>query len=282
MEKDNDVLAFAERYHALFMFAGIKYMHFIDRLYEDCNKIGFSSYYKDEYVSFNSNDYGDIFDYKNEFKNIHDVMLLGNAIYVFCKRNVEKASSYDEEVGAHNRRWVVNACRRMYELSACVEHYYGSLNKKLFHGTLKEAHFDSYKFCPWFRYKEGTEMRQVITFYRDGHIDIKRYGRSEKGYSSSDTPFSIETLYIEDGMERVFNSITEVFSQKSRFDFATDSGEWKAFLVNEDGEVFRYIGIASRGDVMADGADLSDLIRETLGIDYLLLFDECKAKDELI
>jgi hypothetical protein len=40
--------------------------------------------------------------------------------------------------------------------------------------------------------------------------------------------------------------------------------------------------MVGRGYIMTDGADLSDLIRETLGLDYLLLFDECKAKDELI
>ena len=70
----------------------------------------------------------------------------------------------------------------------------------------------------------------------------------------------------------MLDSIGRYFSTEYIEVFATDIGEWEMEITNTDGDVYKYRG-SLIADSVVDGVDLSDMVREALGMDDLYVFD---------
>ncbi len=74
----------------------------------------------------------------------------------------------------------------------------------------------------------------------------------------------------------MFGAIVAYFNNEYTEVFATDIGDWVMELTNTEGNTYKF-----RGSLCADfdyeGTDLSDLVRDTVGMDDLDVFDgNCK------
>ena len=72
--------------------------------------------------------------------------------------------------------------------------------------------------------------------------------------------------------ERVLEAVSDYFSEGYIEVFATDVGDWSLELTNTEGKIFKFRGsLCSEFEVQ--GEDLSELIRDSLGMPELYVFD---------
>ena len=62
--------------------------------------------------------------------------------------------------------------------------------------------------------------------------------------------------------------------------FATDIGLWELLIVNENNEVNKFSG-SLFGGVIEDNIDLTELIRKSIPIENLFVFDDLDYEDEI-
>ncbi len=119
------------------------------------------------------------------------------------------------------------------------------------------------------------EVEQHLTINNEGRVWFSGYNfgcdgeRYEKARSKN---FKID----KSAADKLFEAIETYFGNEYTEIFATDIGDWVMELTNTDGVAYRF-----RGSLCADfdyeGTDLSDLVRDTVGMDDLYVFDgNCK------
>ena len=140
---------------------------------------------------------------------------------------------------------------------------------------MKQIHDFAVKWCDKFRDQNINYIDLVDHFMADdcaalgfemdcGHAFSEKYGQAANNYEA---------------LDRIIDDVTDIpllgsaiYSQC----FATDIGNWEMELTNTEGTVYKF-----RGSLCADfdyeGIDLSDLVRDTVGMDDLYVFDgNCK------
>lgn len=140
----------------------------------------------------------------------------------------------------------------------------------LFHGILKKVRIVSNHICYGPMPEPDEEVEQHLTINNEGRVWFSGYnfghgGRYERARSRN---FKIEKV----DTDRLFGAIASYFGNEYDEIFATDIGSWVMELTNIEGVTYKY-----RGSLCADfdyeGSDLSDLVRDTVGIDDLYVFD---------
>lgn len=123
------------------------------------------------------------------------------------------------------------------------------------------------------------EIEQRLTITANGRIWFSGYhlGQSfEKYVRGRRKNFSIG----KEAAARILNSVGTYFSQEHEIEFSTDIGIWNMIITNDEGKPYKYTG-SSCCDFEVDGADLSDLIRDTLGMPDLFVFDGNSKPDRV-
>lgn len=150
---------------------------------------------------------------------------------------------------------------------------------------MKQIHDFAVKWCDKFRDQNINYIDLVDHYMADdcaalgfemdcGHAFSERYGQAANNHEA---------------LNRIIDDVTDIpllgsaiYSQWRYFNheydeiFATDIGNWEMELTNTEGTVYKF-----RGSLCADfdyeGIDLSDLVRDTVGMDDLYVFDgNCK------
>lgn len=146
-----------------------------------------------------------------------------------------------------------------------------SENPFKFQGTLKKMHIVSNNICYGPMPGPDDEVEQRLTINDEGCVWFSGYnfgqgvGKYEKSRSEN---FKIENADVE----RLFSAIAAYFGNDYDEIFASDTGDWVMELTNTEGKTYKF-----RGSLCAnfdyEGVDLSDLVRDTIGIDDLYVFD---------
>lgn len=76
----------------------------------------------------------------------------------------------------------------------------------------------------------------------------------------------------KEAADHILNAVSTYFSDEYDTMFATDIGSWEMTITNTAGKPYRFKGSLCC-DFDVDGIDLSDLIRDTLGLPDLFVFD---------
>lgn len=115
------------------------------------------------------------------------------------------------------------------------------------------------------------EIEQRLTITANGRVWFSGYHFHmgyEKYLCGRRKNFSIG----KEAAAGILNSVGTYFSQEHEIEFATDIGIWNMIITNDEGKPYKYTG-SSCCDFEVDGIDLSDLIRDTLGMPDLFVFD---------
>ena len=150
---------------------------------------------------------------------------------------------------------------------------------KPFTGTLKKLMLVSdgvgYGTVP----DENDEVQQRLTINsaRDAWLTRYAYGDGEKYRRIKREKLKLDADHLED----LFRAVTAVFGGDAEDRFATDVGTWELELTNTDDETFQYVG-AMCGDVLYEGRELSDILRDALGTPDLLAFGGGKDEGTVI
>ena len=260
----NQIYKFAIKWCDKFRDQKIDYIKLVDHyMADDCAALGFEM---DSSHAF-SEKYGDaFFNYKSLKKiidEVDDIPLLGSAIYSQWRYFNHWAYSGAEILEFENRSWFILALSRLALLSGD--------NPFIFQGIPKKIRIVSNSICCGIPPKQNDEIEQRITINSEGRVWFSAYnfgkpsGRYQKGRSRI---FKIEKAVVE----RVLNTVSAYFSGEYEELFTTDIGDWVMEITNTEGVVYKFRGPLC-ADFVVDGIDLSDLIRGTLGMDDLYVFD---------
>lgn len=199
--------------------------------------------------------------------DVIDIPLLGSAIYSQWRYFNHWAYDAAEILEPQNRAWFILALSRLALLSG--------ENPFIFQGTLKKIRIVSNNICYGPMPDSDDEVEQHLTINDEGRVWFSGYnfGHSGEGYEKARSKiFKIEKA----ATDRLLCAIAAYFGNEYDEIFATDIGNWEMELTNTEGTVYKF-----RGSLCADfdyeGIDLSDLVRDTVGMDDLYVFDgNCK------
>ena len=195
--------------------------------------------------------------------DVTDIPLLGSAIYSQWRYFNHWAYDGAEILNPHNRAWFILALSRLALLSG--------ENPFVFQGTLKKVRIVSNNICYGPMPEPNDEVEQHLTINNEGRVWFSGYnfGNSEERYKKARARnFKIE----KKSTDKVLNALATYFGNEHVAIFATDIGNWVMELTNTEGNIYKF-----RGSLCADfdykGIDLSDLVRDTVGMDDLYVFD---------
>jgi len=266
------IYEFAIKWCDKFRNQNINYMDLVDHcMADDCAALGFEM---DCGHAFTEK-YGDAVSNSEALARIidevDDIPLLGSAIYSQWRYFNHWAYSGAEILEPQNRAWFILALSRLTLLTGD--------NPFIFKGEPKKIRIVSNNICYGPPPEPEDEVEQHLTIVADGRVWFSAYnfgevpGRYQKARSKV---YKIEKAVAE----RVLNSISSYFSSEYDELFATDIGDWVMEITNTQGIVYKF-----RGSLCADfdvnGTDLSDLVREALGMDDLYVFDGNNKPDRV-
>lgn len=261
---------FAVKWCDKFKTQNINYMELIDHaMADDCAALGFEM---DCGHAFSAK-YGDaVNDYealKKIIEDVTDIPLLGSAIYSRWRYFNHWAYTGAEILEPQNRAWFILALSRLALLSRD--------NPFIFQGTLKKMRIVSNNICYGPMPEPDEEVEQHITINKGGRVWFSGYhfGLGGKRYKKARSKnFKIEKA----DADKLLGAIAAYFGNEYTEIFATDVGSWMIELTNTDGVTYKF-----RGSLCADfdyeGTDLSDLVRDTVGMDDLYVFDGNRKPD---
>lgn len=263
---------FAVKWCDKFRDQNINYIELVDHyMADDCAALGFEM---DCGHAF-SEKYGDAANNSETLNRIIDevdnIPLLGSAIYSQWRYFNHWAYSGEEILEYKNRAWFILALSRLALLSGD--------NPFIFRGDPKKIRIVSNNICYGPPPEPDDEVEQHITINGDGRVWFSAYnfGENPGRYQKVRTKvYKIEKT----AAEKVLNSITTYFSGEYDELFVADIGDWVLEITNTEGAVYKFRGSLC-ADFDVDGIDLSDLIREALGMDDLYVFDGNNKPDRV-
>lgn len=124
----------------------------------------------------------------------------------------------------------------------------------IFQGTLKKIRIVSNNICYGPMLDSDDEVEQHLTINDEGRVWFSGYNFGHNG-----------ERYEKATTDRLLCAIAAYFGNEYDEIFATDIGNWEMELTNTEGTVYKF-----RGSLCADfdyeGIDLSDLVRDTVGM----------------
>lgn len=125
------------------------------------------------------------------------------------------------------------------------------------------------------RPEDNEEVKQRLTISRCGRVWFFAYAYSGARLRGK------QVWIGQDAARRLLGLIGDCFASYDEGCFATDIGMWEARLKDNSGEAVKFTGSLCC-HFWAEGKNLAGVIRETLDMDDLLLFDgESEQRSEI-
>ncbi len=259
---------FAVKWCDKFREENINYTELVDHyMADDCDALGFKMdcghAFSEKYgnAAYNHKALGRVID------DVTDIPLLGSAIYSQWRYFNHQAHTGAEILEPQNRAWFIIALSRLALLS--------KKSTFLFQDTLKKIRIVSNNICFGPMPEPNEEVEQRLTINSEGRVWFSGYnfGTDAKRYKKARSKnFKIN----KDATDKLFDAIVTYFGNEYTEFFATDIGDWVMELTNSEGVTYKFMGsLCANFDYK--GIDLSDLVRDTVGMDDLYVFDgNCK------
>ena len=203
--------------------------------------------------------------------SVDNIPLLGSAIYSQWRYFNHWAYSGAEILEPQKRAWFILALSRLALLSGD--------NPFIFQGEPQKIRIISncigYDPCP----EPEKEVEQRLTINADGQVWFSAYNFCD-GFDHHKKARSQMCKIDKTTATNMLTSIARYFSDEYDELFATDIGDWVMEITNTEGNVYKFRGSLC-ADFAVDGIDLSDLVRETLGMDDLYVFDGNNKPDRV-
>lgn len=259
---------FAVKWCDKFKDQNINHIELVDHcMADECAALGFEMDCGNAFERVYGNAMYNCDDLDKVIDNITDIPLLGSAIYSRWRYFNHWAYDGEEILKPQNRSWFILALNRLASLSG--------ENLFIFQGILKEMRIVSNNICYGSMPGPDEEVEQHITINNEGRVWFSGYNfghggeRYERARSKN---FKIEKA----SADMLLGAIAAYFRNKYIEIFAADIGDWVMELTNTEGITYKFRGSLC-DDFAYEGRDLSDLVRDTVGMDDLYVFDgNCK------
>ena len=258
------ILNFSRKWRASFQDEKIKYESLLDRsMADECSALAFKISSGDEFIKkygYHANNYEGL---KKIIHDIKDIQLLGSAIYSKWAYFRYWADDSSEILSKENRSWFILALKQLEKLSGDRIFACKSKIKKI-RIISNNLSFDKIPY-------PDDEVEQRLSINSEGRVYFSTYkfGSGEKSYPKKRSKiFKIE----KDTSSKLLSVLAAYFSKRYDKTFTTDIGRWNIEITDIDGKVYKYNG-SFDSDLEYEGIDLSDFLRDSLGMDDLYAFD---------
>ncbi|MCC8030006.1 MAG: hypothetical protein LIO75_09495 [Lachnospiraceae bacterium] len=276
MAELRDIHAFAVKWIDKFKNPEINYIELVDHyMADDCSSLGFEMdcghAFGEKYGKAASN----VAELKRIIDSVDDIMLLGSAIYSQWRYFNHWAYSGAEILEPDNRAWFITALDR---LAALTDE--NATGFPVLSGKIQRIKICSNSICYGPRPLPEDEVEQHLTLTRDGRIFFASYVYGEgngKYRKNSIRRFKIDQTKVE----RIMTLFEKHFSEYHDYRFVTDVGDWKMEITNTEGKRFVFCGSLC-ADIPESGTDLSELVRDELGMQNLLVIDGNNKPDTVM
>lgn len=258
------IYEFAVKWRDRFCDQNIDYMDLLDhRIGKECDALGFEiecSHAFSEKYGQAATDYEAL---DRIINDVTDIFLLGAAIYSQWRYFNQWVYTGTEISEPQNREWFVLAFDRLAQLS--------KKDPFIFQGTLKKVRIISNNICYGSMPEQDDEVEQHLTINNEGCVRFSGYnfGRGDGKYEKARSKnFKIEKA----AAGRLLGAIGDYFGNGYTEIFATDVGDWVMELTDTEGNTSTLHGALCAAFDHED-TDLSDLVRDIVGMDDLYVFD---------
>lgn len=272
MADAKDIYNFATKWCEKFRDQNIDYIALVDHyMADDCEKLGFimdcGQAFAERYgtAAHNHEELNRIID------DVADIDLLGSAIYSRWRYFNHWAYSGEEILAPGNRSWFIIALGRLALLTG--------ENPFIFTGKLRKIKIVSNGLCYGPCPESDDEVEQHLTITLDGRVWFSSYVFGD-GYGKYKRQRSEIFSISKKVTEKIFDAFESYFSNEYEEVFATDIGSWEMELTNEEGKCYKFRGSLC-ADFELDDVDLSDLIRDSLNMQDLYVFDGNNKPDTI-
>ena len=149
--------------------------------------------------------------------------------------------------------------------------------KQIHDFAIKKMRIISNNICYGPMPEPDDEVEQHLTINNEGRVWFSgyTYGRGGERYEKVRSKnYRIEKA----ATDKLLEAIAAYFGNKYTKIFATDIGNWVMELTNTEGVTYKFGGSLC-ADFDYEGTDLSDLVRDIVGMDDLYFFDgNCKPE----
>ena len=269
MRQIND---FAVRWCDKFRDPKINYIELVDHhMADDCDALGFEM---DCGKSFEETYGAAVHNYEeldNIIDTVTDIKLLGSAIYSMWRYFNHWAYTGEEILDLKNRSWFILALSRLSVLTGETPFIFKGKPKKI----RIVSNCMGYGPCP----EPNDIVEQHITINSEGRVWFSAYafgdgfGKYEKAQTKN---YKIEKAVAENILQKVATYFSDEYDEI----FATDIGNWEMDITNTEGKVYKFRGSLC-ANFEVDGVDISDLIRDSLEIEDLYVFDGSFKPDKV-
>ena len=248
------------------------FMEFVDlAMGDDCKKLGFQMDCGDAFMEQYGKAFDDVEQLDHIISDVSDIDLLGSAIFSKWRYFNHWAYNGAEILEYENRAWFLIALGRLAVLTGEDPFF--------FSGTLKKIKLVSNNLGFGLPPAPDEEVEQHVTIHRDGRVWITRYlfGTENGRYQKKNTEqFRIDA----ESAASLMDLLSGYFGSEHIQMLATDIGDWKLEMTNEEGRTYTYRGSLC-SEIIEQGTDLSDFIRAILNRQTLFVFDGNHKPDEI-
>lgn len=264
MSKMDQIYAFAVKWCDKFRDQAIHYIELVDHyMADDCESLGFVMDCGNAFAERYGDAVSDVTALDKIIDEVKDISLLGSAIYSRWRYFNHWAYSAEEILEIENRTWFILALSRLAMLTG--------ENPFIFRGQPKQLRVVSNNIGFGPQPEPGCEVEQRITITLDGRVFFSAYSCEELPDRYKQT--RNQTFRIEQAAaQKILGAVAAYFSNEYDELFATDIGNWTMEFTNTEGVLYKFRGSLST-DFEVNGINLSDLIRDTLGMEDLYVFD---------
>ena len=264
---DSRIHDFADHYFNLYRDPRTTNKQVCDGFAEKCFDLGFEMDCGNAFCERYPKAFNDYTELEKIIEEIDDPQFLGTAIFSQW-RYVTHWSYCSHPLDPEFRPWFISAFGRLMTITS-----EDNTPPFVFFGNAKKVKIHSnniyFGYCP----KEGDEVEQHLTITEDGRVWLTRYAIKED-LNFADLKKTEQKQFIIDKEKAKFllSKFTKYFRDEYNHLFATDVGQFEMWIDDDEGKKAYFVGpIIS--EIVVDGYNLSQLVRDTLNDQTLFVFD---------
>lgn len=264
---DSRIHDFADHYFNLYRDPRTTNKQVCDGFAEKCFDLGFEMDCGNAFCERYPKAFNDYTELEKIIEEIDDPQFLGTAIFSQW-RYVTHWSYCSHPLDPEFRPWFISAFGRLMTITS-----EDNTPPFVFFGNAKKVKIHSnniyFGYCP----KKCDEVEQHLTITEDGRVWLTRYAIKED-LNFADLKKTEQKQFIIDKEKAKFllSKFTKYFRDEYNLLFATDVGQFEMWIDDDEGKKAYFVG-PMISEIVVDGYNLSQLVRDTLNDQTLFVFD---------
>ena len=264
---NKDIYAFAKYYFNIYRNPKATNFQVEEGFADKCFSLGFQMDSGNSFCEKYPHAFNDAEELDKIIEKIDDPQFLGTAIFSQW-RYITHWSYCSHPLDPEYRPWFICAFGRLMAITA-----EDNAPPFVFFGNVKKVKILSNDICFGYCPKEDDEIEQHLTITEDGRVWLTRYAIKENLNFADYKKTEQKQFRIEPEKAKfLLSKFTKYFRDEYEISFATDVGSFEMWIDDDEGKKAYFIGPLI-SEFSVDGYDLSQLVRDTLNDQSLLVFD---------